>query len=290
MTTSAGLRSLVVPEEGSGGFPTLVMYPTASLEQDLPLGPYSARVAAEAPFLDGIFPLVVISHGTGGSPVLYRSLAAHLARHRFVVALPEHPRNNRANNELAGTAAILANRPAHVRAVVDEMFESKVFQPVLKTDGVALVGHSLGGYTALALAGGHPTAFARETPDGEPHPVEVAADERVLALVLLAPATPWFMADGALADVRVPILMLTAEHDEHTPSWQGEIVSAGVPDPALVEHRVISNAGHFSFQTPFPDHMVDPGFPPSQDPAGFDRPRFHEELNRVVTSFLQRVC
>jgi hypothetical protein len=32
--------------------------------------------------------------------------------------------------------------------------------------------------------------------------------------------------------------------------------------------------------------MIDPGFPPSQDPEGFDRARFHGELNRAVTAFL----
>ncbi|MFL5350272.1 MAG: hypothetical protein ACJ8AT_36315 [Hyalangium sp.] len=36
-----------------------------------------------------------MSHGTGGSPWTYRGMAAHLARAGFVVALPEHPGNNR---------------------------------------------------------------------------------------------------------------------------------------------------------------------------------------------------
>jgi predicted dienelactone hydrolase len=287
MDVSAGFRSLVVSDgEAASGFPVLVMYPTDAAEQDVALGPYSASLAPNATVLDGRFPLVVVSHGTGGSPFVYRSLAAHLARHGFVVALPEHPQNNRNDDTLAGTSAILANRPAHVRAVTDWMFASESFQPVLKAGEVALIGHSLGGYTALALAGGRATAFPHETPDGLAQPVEVLPDDRVKALVLLAPATPWFMADGALADVRVPILMFSAELDEHTPPWQGEIVLRGVLGPALVEHRVVANAGHFSFLTPFPEHMIDPGFPPSQDPEGFDRARFHGELNRAVTAFL----
>jgi predicted dienelactone hydrolase len=62
----------------------------------------------------GSFPLVVVSHGTGGSHLLYRALAAHLARNGFVVALPEHPQNNRNDNDLGGTAANLAQRPRPV--------------------------------------------------------------------------------------------------------------------------------------------------------------------------------
>jgi predicted dienelactone hydrolase len=38
-------------------------------------------------------------------------LAAQLARNGFVVALPEHPRSDRNNNDLEGTAANPANRP-----------------------------------------------------------------------------------------------------------------------------------------------------------------------------------
>jgi predicted dienelactone hydrolase len=203
--------------------------------------------------------------------------------------MPEHPCNNRNNNDLAGTAAILANRPRHIHLVVDWIFGSKDFVPSLRPNTVTVIGHSLGGYTALAVAGGRPIAFPHETPDRQPHPVKVMSDHRVAALVLLAPATPWFMADGALNDVSVPILMLTADKDEHTPRWQSQIVTSGVPDRALVDHRIIPNAGHFSFTSPFPVAMIDPALPPSQDPEGFDRPRFHEHMNDEVLAFLRRV-
>lgn len=106
----------------------------------------------------------------------------------------------------------LTNRPRHLRAVID--FACAEW----RISSVAVVGHSLGGYTGLALVGGKPTASPHET-GGEPEPLAVEHDDRVQALVLLAPATPWFMLDGALDDVRVPILMLSGEKDEHTTSW-----------------------------------------------------------------------
>ncbi len=38
----------------------------------------------------------------------------------------------------------------------------------------------------------------------------------------------------------------------------------------------------------FPAARVHPDFPPSQDPPGFDRARFHEEMNAEIAGFLAR--
>jgi len=268
-------------------FPTLVMYPSGSAEASINLGPYPASLAMDGSVVGGSFPLVVVSHGTGGSPLLYRGLAAHLARDGFIVALPEHPGNNRNNNELAGTATILADRPRHIRRVIDHLASSQQFGSAMLPQEVAVIGHSLGAYTALAVAGGQPEASPLDTGDGSFRRVEVVPDNRVAALVLLAPATPWFLDQDSLRQVRVPILMFTAERDADAPAWNAEIVSTGVADRALVRHRVAPGAGHFSFLSPFPAAMSSPGFPPSQDPAGFDRVAFHVELNEEVLAFLR---
>ncbi len=288
---TAGLSSFEVPDPQAGDpIPTLIVYPAHAPEQPESLGPYTLSAARNAEIAPGPFPLILISHGTGGSPLVYRDLARHLARYGFLIALPEHPRNNRNNNSLANTAAILANRPRHIRRVMDWLFAHPLFGPHLVPDAAAIIGHSLGGYTALAAAGGIPTAYPHETPDGQSAVVDVTPDARVKSLVLLAPATAWFTAADALSAVRVPILMLTAEKDDHTPQWHAAIVRQGVPDPALLEHKTIANAGHFSFLSPFPAPMIYAAFPPSQDPEGFDRPAFHVELNAEVLAFLRRAA
>lgn len=270
---SAGCRSVALD-----GMRVLVMYPASAAEQPVSLGPYEVSAAMDAPVSPGEFPLVVISHGNNGSHLLYRELALHLARNGFVVALPEHPGNNRDDRSLSGTVENLANRPRHLRAVID--FACSEW----RISSVAVVGHSLGGYTGLALVGGKPTASPHET-GGEPAPVAVEADDRVTALVLLAPATPWFMLDGALDDVSVPILMLSGEKDENTTLWHADIVLKGVRGP--VEHRVVENANHFSFESPFPPHLASQ-FAPYQDPPGFDRAAYQEEMKAEVLEFLQR--
>lgn len=65
-----------------------------------------------------------------------------------------------------------------------------------------------------------------------------------------------------------------------------DLVVKRVPDSSKVTHRLIENAGHLSFLTPYPEHMRNPNFPPSWDPDGFDRDAFHEELPQMILGFL----
>lgn len=283
---TAGCRIVEGFDSSSGlPFPMLVTYPADADESGERFGPYTLRVAKDAPVAVGKFPLVVISHGTGSSHLVHRNLAAHLARNGFVVIVPEHPGNNRNNNELANTAVNLENRPRLISQVIDWALGN--LGPSVDPDVIVVAGHSLGGYTALAVAGGVPTAFAHETPEKQARVLEVAADGRVKGLVLLAPATAWYMAAGCLSKVRVPILMLTAEKDPHTPSGHAEIIKRGLPSDTLLAHRVVPNAGHFSFLSPFPEAMTNPAFAPSQDPPGFDRERFHAAMFAEILVFLR---
>ena len=131
MSTTAGARSVVVTDAECGlSFPALVTYPAAAAEVPRRVGPYEISAAWDATPADGAFPLVVVSHGSGGSHLTHRGLAVHLARRGFVVALPEHPRNNRNDDSLAGTAELLARRPHDLRRAIDHAYaESTEWTP-----------------------------------------------------------------------------------------------------------------------------------------------------------------
>ena len=288
---NVGCRTASATDDVQGAsVPLWFLYPTRATAQTRRFGPYPLDVATDAPVEGDHLPLAVISHGNGGSPWVYRDLAAHLARAGFVVALIEHPGNNRRDDRLSGTAANLANRPRHVRLSIDAAFADAALGTRLSPDGVALIGHSMGGYTAVAVAGGRPTSMPHESPDDLARRVDVTPDPRVRAVVLFAPALVWFCAeDDALSDVDVPVLLFTAGDDELAPGLNSEVVLRGVRDPQRVEHRVVEGAGHYAFLSPFPAAMCDPSFAPSQDPPGFDRAAFHRVMNAEVVTFLRRV-
>jgi predicted dienelactone hydrolase len=288
---NVGCRTIAVPDPVQGvSIPLRMLYPATAAERTERVGPYEIEVATESPAVPGRYPLVIISHGGGGSPLTHRGLAGYLVRAGFVVVLPEHLGNSRSDNRLEGTIANLENRPRHIRLVIDAVLGDDRLGAVLLRDQIALIGHSMGGYTALAVAGGRPTTGPIETPPPDtPRPVQVRRDRRVRALVLLAPACGWFWSDGALADLDLPILLRTAEKDEHSQHLHIEFIEKGIPDRRRLDHRVVPNAGHHAFHTPFPPSLSGPHFPPSQDPVGFDRAAYQPILHAEILAFLREV-
>ncbi|TFW25573.1 alpha/beta hydrolase family protein [Duganella callida] len=290
MTVSCGCRSSTVHDATQGAdVPLAVLYPAQGAEKLAHFGPYSLAVATDAPPADGVYPLVVVSHGHSGTPWAYRELAKHLVLNGFVVALPAHTGNTRLDNNLAGTAANLANRPRHLSLTIDAVLADPLLKAHVATNGVAIIGHSIGGYTALAAAGGEAWSgpYERKASHALPEPVPVTPDARIRALVLLNPATFWFIA-GSLRPVNLPILMRTGEKDEITPIEHANKIIEGVGDPSLIEHKDIPGAGHFAFMSKFPPEMTRPNFKPSQDPEGFDREAIQPEFFADVTAFLKR--
>lgn len=286
MTVSCGCRLLDVDDTvQQATIPLALLYPAEAPETTEQFGPYTLEVARDALAVGGPYPLVVVSHGNSGTPWAYRELAQHLVRAGYIVALPAHTGNTRHNNNRANTAANLANRPRHISLVIDAAYGHPALAGRLLANRVAVIGHSIGGYTALAVAGGKPWTGPYERKTKPPQPVPVTPDARVRALVLLAPATAWFRPESLRA-VRAPILMITGDRDVNTPVEHALNVLGGVADRTQVVHKVFEGAGHFSFMSKFPAEMTKPEFHPSQDPPGFDRADIQQELFADIGKFL----
>jgi predicted dienelactone hydrolase len=193
-------------------------------------GPEAAR---------GSFPLVVFSHGSGGVRFQSWFLMQALASHGFVVAAPDHA-GNTAVDAIAGTsdplAVAAANRPRDVSFVIDQML-AQDRDPADPLHGridervIAVAGHSFGGFTALATAGGF---------------LDYPPDPRVDAIVPIAPATFGF-TDEQLASIDVPTLLMGGTSDTAVPIEPG-IVRAWDLISGRPEYRVdLQAAGHNSF-------------------------------------------
>ena len=273
-----GSRQIIIKDKNHDlTFNILLHYPTHQLPISIKFGPYEMEVSVDAAIIGQQFPLVLISHGNGGSHLVYRTISMYLAQHGYIVAMVEHYGNNRNNNELENTIKNLIYRPRHISLTIDALLNDEKFKQNINPNKIAVVGHSMGGYTALALAGGIPWMK-------EGHKVEVNSDTRIKAAVLMAPGTGWFL--NSLDRVSIPIFLLAAEKDDITPAWNTDIILNSIPDKTLIKFSLIENAGHFSFISPFPDAMNSPTFAPSTDPPGFDRKAFHKKLPKDIFDFL----
>jgi predicted dienelactone hydrolase len=97
--------------------------------------------------------LVVISHGSGGSPWVHSDLARKLVDAGFVVALPEHKGDNFKDMSLVGPPS-WKRRPEEVSRAIDALIKDPRFGSLVDARKVGLYGMSAGGHTALAMAGG----------------------------------------------------------------------------------------------------------------------------------------
>lgn len=287
IAAAAGYRALQVADpQGPGPLRCHLLYPAEATASIRRFGHYPVDLATDAPLPRCRLPAVLISHGNGGSPWTHRDLAVDLARHGHWVILPEHAGNCVGDNRLAGSLANLVNRPRQLSRVLDALSGDAALAACMEADDLSVIGHSLGGYTALAAAGALAFAGAHETPDGQRRAVPVQADPRIRRLVLLAPAAGRFDAPGALDALDQPMLIWAAELDTLTPPAEAQMLRRRTA-PGQTELHIIPGAGHFSFLSPFPPPLDRPGFAPAQDPPGFDRQALQEPMHQAIRHFLR---
>ncbi len=195
----------------------------------------------EVTFLEVAEPscVVLFAVGGGGNPERHLSLLTSLADHGCTIAAPHFERLLSS----VPTEHELLLRACRLRLALD-----CVTRPGIPAAGV---GHSIGTTMLLALAGAQVWTRAGQR-------LSVARDNRLDRLALLAPATDFFRAPGALEGVNVPILACAGTMDEITPPAQAEFLKDAMGDKAPVEVHLVEGAGHFSFMNEPPPRTMEP--------------------------------
>ena len=108
-------------------------------------------------------PVIVVSNGLGAKRDRFEELAQHLSSYGFAVAILDHPGSDRKRQKafLKGLyqenfdAADYINRPLDISYILDELeiLNQNQFNNKLNLKQVGIFGYSIGGTTALSLAG-----------------------------------------------------------------------------------------------------------------------------------------
>lgn len=222
------------------------------------------EVRVRAPLLaDGPCPVILFSHGLGGSREGYWPLAEAWASAGFVVIQPTHAGSDTqtlkaagyfgfaaAARQAASDPRILAGRPQLLSRLIDllPLIQARLsdFHGTLDATRIGVGGHSYGAWTTLAVA-------------GVDYRIANASDTRPLAFLALSPPGPGRVPPTTAAALR-PILVMSGSEDyqpafldpedgiERNPAWRErlwELLPAGNAFLAVLDkaHHSAFSAG-----------------------------------------------
>lgn len=272
-----------------------------------------AKAYVGAAVAEGRFPLVLLSHGSGGNMDALAWLSSELALRGAVVLAVNHPGSTTGDSSPRRSIK-LGERAADLTAALDQLLADPVFAGHVDPERISAFGFSLGGATALNLAGarmdrGLYRAYCAERGDSAPDCVFFAkggvdlarlpaaweaelGDPRVRAAVAVDPAFSYAFTEESVAAMRLPVLLINLGGAERWPAVDvgpaGSGLSGRLPEGA---YAVFGPANHFTFLA-----VCKPGGaellaeqdddPICSDPEGADRASVHAQIVERVADFL----
>ena len=243
---------LNVPGDGPRPLVTEIYYPTTDadivgVEEEfisvVGIELFAIPAYRDVALVGGPHPVVLFSHGNEGIRLQSFFFASVLASHGFIVLSPDHH-----GNTFVDTGAGIddpnsaVNRPLDMSFLIDEITTlnsdtGNFFEGAFDLAKIGMSGHSFGGYTTFALAGG---SFSLGT----------FTDARVKAIFPQAPSAGAF-DPNFFATISVPTLIVGGSLDETTPFVTDQQLPFDnmVSGASVVGLANVNNAGHFTFSS-----------------------------------------
>lgn len=300
-----------------------VWYPAAegAVEQSLDLGPpghplfYVGEAAPDAAFADNRRrPVILFSHGFGGTARMMAWFTTVLAEQGFVVIAVDHPGNNGLDKMTVPGAIMFWDRPGDLEAALEQVKADPLIGPHLDLKRLGVAGFSAGGFAALAAAGGRVDlerfkAFCQAHPeDGVCKPQQEFAVTQAQAIAALA--SPELAAEAAHADddhsirgvraafamapaivqafdpasfsaISTPVAIILGEADSVAPPHtNGGVAARAIPRAQL---KALPNVGHYDFlSTCSPEARASIAICQIAAPQG---PTHHDALQMALSFF-----
>lgn len=322
--TGVGFQAITIADPvNDSTMPGYVFYPSMSARGITWRGPYELHATLNAPPIAGARPLVVLSHGHGGSELGHHDLAVYLAAHGFVVATLRHPRDNFLDDSGDGHPEVMIGRPIQVQATISMLLADSLWKTLIDPERIGVAGFSNGGYTSLLVVGAVPqftrfldhctrpsddpafcstmqqveTQIAQEQPgltarqfltamQGQMHRWGNTDDPRVKAAFVMAPLSLVFDSSG-LASIDRPVLLYYGEADEVLLP-KANVLHIAPLIRTLAGIRMIPRAGHYVFLAPCSPQLDKEAPDICRDPPEVDRARAHARINADALAFFRK--
>ncbi|MEL6777670.1 MAG: alpha/beta fold hydrolase [Cyanobacteria bacterium J06597_16] len=283
--------------------------------------PVEVYWSAESQSADG--PLVVLSHGFGADRYFLNYQATHLASHGFTVVSVEHPGSNvqallnlPVDPEIVETPSRLLpateflDRPRDVSFVLDRLERlnrvNDDYLGAFNTENVTIIGHSLGGYTGLALAGAKLDLRSLQNFCKDIQPLGVSPadwlqcaamdlneqqadlqDGRIRQVMAMNPLVGELFGEAGLTNITAPTLLLTGTKDSVTPTLDQQLTPFSQLSGPKYLLAVIGGT-HLSVGDPTNVNPALSELPFMAELRGEDTANLRELLKGVSLSFVQQ--
>jgi predicted dienelactone hydrolase len=265
-----------------------------------------------AEFINQKYPLIVISHGTGGNRFSLAWLAITLVKHGYVVAACDHW-GNTFDNKIPKYFVKYWERPLDITFLITQILSNNPLSKYIDSERIGAVGFSFGGYTSLALAGvemgceylknkvntsegkrefsipelGDLRKLIKKLPCDSVSKLPLK-DTRIKAFVALAPALGLGIESAEQSkNVTSPILIIGAQDDQIAPVLTNAkkynfIISTS--EYVELEGKI----GHYIFLNEGDKNLKKEAKTYYRDDKSVNRILIHEKLDDIILNFFKK--